>query len=52
LISLYWKIEKTLSEKTKSVGWGKNIVEVLAFDLQASYQGIKRFSLRNLLSIN
>jgi len=48
LIKLYWDIGKTLSEKTNNDGWGKNIVEVLAIDLQSSFHGVKGFSSRNL----
>lgn len=48
LIRLYWDIGKTLSEKTKNDGCGKNIVEILAVDLQSTFQGVKGFSSRNL----
>ncbi len=48
MINLYWDIGQTLSQKAKNEGWGKSVVEVLAVDLQASFQGVKGFSARNL----
>jgi len=48
LMFLYWDIGKTLSEKIETQGWGKNIVEKLANDLQIEFTGVKGFSSRNL----
>jgi len=48
LISLYWDIGKGISERQAKFGWGKAVVEKLAFDLQKEYPGIQGFSARNL----
>lgn len=48
LVSLYWEIGKTISEKQEHEGWGKSTVEKLAKDLQIEFPGIRGFSARNL----
>lgn len=48
LISLYWSIGKTLTEKQEVHGWGTNIIDKLGKDLQNTFPGIAGFSLRNI----
>ena len=47
LLKLYWSIGKTISERRSKNGWGNNIVEKLAKDLQNAFPGIKGFSRTN-----
>ena len=48
LISLYWDIGKRIVETQKDMGWGKSVVEQLAFDLRREFPDVKGFSTRNL----
>lgn len=48
LISLYWDIGRMIIERQKKHGWGKSIVENLAFDLQKEFPGMQGFSVQNL----
>lgn len=48
LILLYWDVGQAITQRQKSEGWGKNIVEQLARDLQISYAGMRGFSASNL----
>lgn len=48
LIQLYWAIGKTIAEKQEKNGWGSNIIERLAHDLQKEFPGISGFSKRNI----
>jgi predicted nuclease of restriction endonuclease-like (RecB) superfamily len=48
LVSLYWEIGKTISEKTEKEGWGKSTVQKLAKDLDIEFPGIRGFSIANL----
>jgi predicted nuclease of restriction endonuclease-like (RecB) superfamily len=48
LISLYWKIGKTVFEKTQSSQWGSSAVEQLAKDIQKEFPGTSGFSLANI----
>jgi len=48
LISLYWDIGKMIIERQEKEGWGKAVVETLAFDLQKEFIGMRGFSVRNL----
>jgi len=48
LIGLYWDIGKGIAERQAKFGWGKAVVERLAFDLQKEYPGMQGFSARNL----
>ncbi len=48
LIRLYWDIGKAIVEKQEELGWGKSVVENLAWDLQQEFTGIKGFSTDNL----
>lgn len=47
LISLYWEIGKSITEKQKD-GWGKAIVPKLSFELQKEFPGMSGFSSPNL----
>ena len=48
LISMYWDIGKYVSEKTKSVGWGKSVVADFSKFIQSRYLGIRGFSPQNI----
>ena len=48
LIKIYWLIGKTIAEKQQENGWGSNIIEKLAQDLQNEFSGISGFSRRNI----
>jgi predicted nuclease of restriction endonuclease-like (RecB) superfamily len=48
LTLLYWRIGKSLSEKTQSEGWGAKVVEELARDIRSAFPDVAGFSLRNL----
>ncbi len=48
LISLYWDIGRMIKERQNEYGWGKAMVENLAYDLQREFPGIKGFSVDNL----
>jgi predicted nuclease of restriction endonuclease-like (RecB) superfamily len=47
-IQLYWQVGKTIIDRQTQFGWGKNIVESLAQELQKNFVGINGFSARNL----
>jgi predicted nuclease of restriction endonuclease-like (RecB) superfamily len=47
MISLYWDIGKTVSEKT-SEGWGNSVIDKLSKDLQIEFPGVKGFSISNI----
>lgn len=48
LITLYWKIGKTIVEKQEINGWGTKIIEKLAKDLQNAFPGVEGFSRTNM----
>ena len=48
LISLYRDIGKRIVETQEEMGWGKSVVEQLAFDLRREFPDVKGFSARNL----
>lgn len=48
LLLLYWSIGKTIAEKQESLGWGANVIEQLAKDLQNAFPGMKGFSRSNI----
>ncbi len=48
LLGLYWDIGKVIIERQQVEGWGKSVVEQLAYDLQIDFPGIKGFSAPNL----
>jgi predicted nuclease of restriction endonuclease-like (RecB) superfamily len=47
-LMLYWDIGRAMSEKMRSNGWGKSVVEQLSNDLQTEFPGVRGFSARNL----
>ncbi len=48
LIQLYWDIGKTIVEAQKGKGYGKQVVERLAADLQKEFAGVAGFSAQNI----
>ncbi len=48
LIKLYWDIGKEISEKQEKEGWGSNVLEKVAKDLQNEFPGVEGFSRRNM----
>ena len=48
LIKLYWGIGKSIVEKQKEFGWGKNIVDKLSNDLRREFPAAKGYSVQNL----
>ncbi len=48
MISLYWDIGRTISERQDREGWGASIIEQLGRDLRAAFPGVQGFSSRNL----
>ncbi|HNW41512.1 MAG TPA: DUF1016 N-terminal domain-containing protein, partial [Opitutaceae bacterium] len=44
LISLYWDIGRSIVEGQRDRGYGKQVVEQLAADLQAEFPGLAGFS--------
>jgi prepilin-type processing-associated H-X9-DG protein len=48
LILLYWDIEKIIAEAQKTKGYGKQVVERLAEDLQKEFPGTAGFSPQNV----
>ncbi len=48
LIALYWDIGKTIVESQKSQGYGKEVVQRLAADLQKEFPGMAGFSPPNV----
>ena len=51
IIQLYWDIGRNITEKQKTLGWGKSVVETLAEDLQKEFPGISGFGKSNLWSM-
>lgn len=48
LIKLYWEIGKEIFEKQEKGGWGSNILEKAAKELQNEFPGVEGFSRRNM----
>lgn len=48
MIQLYWDIGRMIVERQEKEGWGKSVVEKLAFDLQKEFPGMKGYSARNI----
>jgi len=48
LISMYWEIGRYVSEKVKSEGWGKSVVQRFSQYIQSHFAGIKGFSPQNI----
>ena len=51
LLSLYWKIGKSISEKVNKANWGSSVVEELSKDLKREFPNQKGFSRSNLFSM-
>ncbi len=51
LLSLYWKIGKSISEKVNKANWGTSVVEQLSKDLKIEFPNQKGFSRSNLFSM-
>lgn len=51
LIKLYWAIGKAITEKQEKSGWGTNVIENLAKDLQNSFPGMSGFSRANVFNM-
>ncbi len=51
LLSLYWNIGKSISEKSKTENWGSSVVEQLSKDLKILFPNQKGFSRSNLFSM-
>lgn len=51
LIKLYWSIGKIIVEKQQKNGWGSNVIETLAQDLQNSFSGVSGFSRANIFKM-
>jgi predicted nuclease of restriction endonuclease-like (RecB) superfamily len=51
LIRLYWNIGKTIAAKQETSGWGTNVIENLAKDLQNEFPGIDGFSRANVFKM-
>ena len=49
LIGLYWRIGRDILERQEHHGWGAKVVDRLAFDPRAEFQGVRGFSRANLL---
>ncbi len=48
LIKLYWTIGETIAIKQEKDGWGANVIEKLAKDLQTEFPGLAGFSRSNI----
>jgi len=48
LLKLYWDIGRIIITRQKKYGWGQSVVEKLAIDLTAEFNGAKGFSVQNL----
>jgi len=51
IIRLYWDIGRLITEKQKTLGWGKSVVETLSGDLQKEFPGMSGFGKSNLWSM-
>ena len=48
LISMYWDIGEYISQRVKSDGWGKSVVEGFARFIQTEHPDLKGFSASNI----
>lgn len=48
LLKLYWAIGQTIAIKQEESGWGSNIIEKLANDIQNAFPGLQGFSRSNI----
>jgi predicted nuclease of restriction endonuclease-like (RecB) superfamily len=49
LIGLYWRIGRDILDRQERDSWGAKVVDRLALDLRAEFQGMRGFSRANLL---
>jgi predicted nuclease of restriction endonuclease-like (RecB) superfamily len=49
LIGLYWRVGRDILDRQERHGWGAKVVDRLARDLSAEFQGMHGFSRANLL---
>lgn len=49
LVTLYWRIGRDILERQVQRGWGAKVVDRLAADLTAEFEGVRGFSRANLL---
>ncbi|QNE42183.1 DUF1016 domain-containing protein (plasmid) [Hymenobacter sp. NBH84] len=47
-LELYWELGRLIVERQQQYGWGKQVVETLARDLQRELAGLRGFSATNL----
>lgn len=50
-MALYWFIGKIVVEREQKNGWGAQVIEKLAHDLQSEFPGVKGFSRSNIFSM-
>ena len=48
LVLLYWSIGRDILERQERLGWGANVIDLLAADLRREFPEAKGFSSRNL----
>ena len=48
LLNLYWEIVREITERQEKQGWGSQVIERLAKDLQNSFPGVGGFSRTNV----
>ncbi len=48
MIQLYWEIGMNIVERQEKNGWGTNVIEKAAKDLQNEFPGVEGFSARNI----
>jgi predicted nuclease of restriction endonuclease-like (RecB) superfamily len=48
MLTLYWKLGKTILEQQQKEGWGAKIIDRLAVDLKLAFPDMKGLSVRNL----
>jgi predicted nuclease of restriction endonuclease-like (RecB) superfamily len=48
LIELYWQIGQEITERQQLHGWGEKVLDRLAADLKAGFEGVAGFSRRSL----
>jgi predicted nuclease of restriction endonuclease-like (RecB) superfamily len=48
MVRLYWSVGKKIVEKQENSGWGANVIEKLAKDIQSAFPAFKGFSRANL----
>lgn len=49
LIGLYWRIGREILDLQDRHGWGSKVIDRIATDLRAEFEGVRGFSRANLL---